>query len=93
MALNFEWDTDNLRHIGRHGLAPEDIEPIVTDVRTEISAFYLRNGELRATATGAHADGRIVVVVFTPRWSGAIRVVTAYPASPRRQREYRERQP
>ena len=87
--MDYQWDADNLGHIALHDMAPTDVEPILEHPDTEFSAPYTRDGEWRVTATGPRSDGRIVEVVFTQR-GDVTRVVTAYPASGRVEREYRE---
>jgi uncharacterized DUF497 family protein len=90
--MDFEWDADNLAHIARHRLTAAEVEAILACSDTEFSGPYTRNGQWRVLATGPRADGRIVNVVFEQH-AGVTRVVTAYPASPRTQREYRELHP
>jgi uncharacterized DUF497 family protein len=87
--MEFEWDSDNLSHIARHGMTPADVEALLDHPDTEFTAPYTRGGQWHVMATGPRFDGRIVVVVFTQR-GGMTRVVTAYPASPRTERTYRE---
>ena len=50
--------------------------------------IYLRQGEVRGQLIGVTKQERILVVIYTVRES-RVRVVTAYPASPRIQSYYR----
>ncbi|MHB8575646.1 MAG: BrnT family toxin [Dehalococcoidia bacterium] len=84
----FDWDVGNLPKIARHLLTVAEIEAALSDPRRIDHGFTLMNGEPRNYVIAATPAGRIIVVVTTMR-GGAIRVVTAYPASPRTARSYR----
>jgi hypothetical protein len=86
--MEFDWDDANLKHIIRHGIAPEEaedtirIEPLETDVQE-------LGGEPRVLCFGRTRSGRLLTVLYTER-RGKIRVVTAYEMTKRQQRMYFE---
>ena len=90
-SMDFEWDAGNITEIGKHRLSPAEIEEVLKDPRSHARPPYVRQGELRWFVLGPTSEGRILVVVWTPR-SGRIRVVTAYPAPPPLRREFGEGQ-
>ena len=75
----FEWDEENIRHIARHGVTPEEAEQALWNDPTE--AFeHEENGEQRFSQVGITDAHRCLVVVTT--WRGdLLRVVTAYSAT------------
>ena len=83
--LDFEWDEDNLAHIARHNVTPEEAEQVVSGGPLVLDVQY-RGGEERTLCAGRTRSGRPVAVVFTGR-PGRIRVVTAFTAN----RKLRER--
>ena len=86
--MEFDWDDANLKHIARHGIAPEEaedavlIEPLEADVQEH-------GREHRVLCFGRTRSGRLWTVLYTER-RGKIRVVTAYEMSKRQQRMYVE---
>ena len=86
--MEFDWDDANLKHIARHGIAPEEaedavlIEPLEADVQEQGS-------EHRVLCFGRTRSGRLLTVLYTER-RGKIRVVTAYEMTKRQQRMYFE---
>lgn len=87
--MDFQWNAGNLSEIGKHGLYPADVEDVVRNPEARVRPTYRREGEDRAAVIGPTGQGRILVVVVTPR-GAVLRVVTAYPADPRTERRYRE---
>lgn len=77
-VARFDWDTQNVGHIGRHGVTPAEAEEVILGEPMEQGAD-VRGGERRAMFLGVTAAGRLLIVVVTTR-RGKIRVVTAYPA-------------
>jgi len=80
-AIQFEWDDDNVEHIARHGITPEEAEQVVRGNPLLVEAQY-RSGEQRTLCAGSTAGGKRVAVVYTMR-GGRIRVVTAFVANRR----------
>ena len=68
----FEWDEENVAHIGRHRFAPEEVEEVFAgDHRIR------RAGQGRYLALGETLDGRLALVVFQRLSKGLVRVITA----------------
>jgi len=86
--VEFDWDAANLRHLARHGIAPEEaeeavlIEPLEADVQEHGS-------EERVLCFGRTKSGRLLTILYTERL-GKIRVVTAYEMTKQQQRVYFE---
>ena len=86
--MEFDWDAANLRHLARHGIAPEEaeeavlIEPLEADVQEHGS-------EERVLCFGRTKSGRLLTILYTERL-GKIRVVTAYEMTKQQQRVYFE---
>jgi len=83
----FEWEAFNTGHIARHGLQPLDVEQALANDPITIRSVVAGSGEERWFTVGPSAAGRLLAVVCTVRGS-RIRVVTAYPAGKRLQRDY-----
>jgi len=83
----FEWDAFNTRHIARHGLQPHDVEQALANDPDTIRSVVAGTGEERWFTVGPNGAGRLLAVVWTLRGS-RVRVVTAYPAGKRLQRDY-----
>ena len=88
MTPEFDWDDDNVEHIARHGVSPEEAEEALLDPGRIVTPAPEFAGEQRWTALGASEVGRVLAVVFTRR-RGLTRVVTARDAIPREKRQYR----
>ena len=73
MAISaFEWNDDNIFHIGRHQFTPEEVEEVF-----EGSYKVRRSRDELYIALGQTFDGRLAFVVFRRLRGGVIRVVTA----------------
>ena len=83
---SFDWDEENIGHIAKHNVVPEEAEQVVRNRPLDLEA-ELRNGEERIPHVGETDAGRILIVVST--MSGKkIRVVTAWPAKERFRRYF-----
>ena len=72
VIAGFEWDDDNIAHIGRHAFSPEEVEEVfIGDHKVR------RAREKRYIALGDTLDGRLAFVVFRRLPRGFIRVITA----------------
>jgi uncharacterized protein len=84
----FDWDPDNIGHVGRHRVSQEEFEQVLQN-----SPVYLgmdvdpSSGEERHTEIGHTNAGRVLVVCWTLRGK-AVRPVTAWRASRRERDEY-----
>jgi uncharacterized DUF497 family protein len=76
----FDWDEENIRHIARHDVTPEEAEQVLGNDPTFVEEQEAGN-ETRELYAGTTDALRCLEVVTT--WRGdLLRVVTAYPASP-----------
>ena len=87
--MEFDWDADNLKHIARHGVTPEEteeavlIDPLEADVQQH-------EREERVLCFGRTKSGRLLAMLYTGR-RAKIRVVTAYEMTKQQQRMYFKR--
>ena len=78
-AAQFDWDANNIRHIARHGITPEEAEQVLANDPLELGS-RIEAGEERFGNLGLTNSGRWLIVVTTLR-NDKVRVVTAYSAS------------
>jgi uncharacterized DUF497 family protein len=90
MEPDFEWDDDNVDHVARHGIEPEEIEEALTDPDVMVSPSRRRSRERRWEAVGITQGGRVLFVAFTRR-EGWVRAITAHEATPTEKSRYRRR--
>jgi hypothetical protein len=79
-------DEENVAHIGRHEVSPEEVEEALTE-----NALILRGPDGRYLAYGRTANGRYLFAVFVFRPGGRIRVLTARELTEKEKRSYRRR--
>jgi uncharacterized DUF497 family protein len=91
-ALEAEWDEDNIEHISRHGVFPEEVEEIVYE---DCSPSWVVRGrrrgikETRWTVFGQTCAGRYLIAVIAPYpRRGVWRAVTALDMESQTQRRY-----
>jgi len=79
--VKFFWFPENLAHVGRHGLKPEQVEAVFRagnfSAIEELPGRWVGDGEV---------DGRTFRVVFGRPGPGEVFVATAYRISPRRKK-------
>ena len=75
----FDWDEANIRHIARHGVAPDEVEQAFANDPIVVLATQKRSGEERVLCAGLTKAGRPLQFVYTMR-RGKVRVVTAHTA-------------
>ncbi len=82
----FEWDEGNELHLAlKHGIEPEEAEEVFAGaplVRKTRGGHY--------AAFGRAMSGRLLVIVFQMRSSGAARVITGWDMSAAERRYYLE---
>lgn len=92
--LEPEWDDDNVEHIARHGVEPEEVEEIVyEDCHPSWIVRARRRGmrETRWTVFGQTCAGHYLVAVIAPyRGRGVWRVVTARGMERHTRRRYQQ---
>jgi uncharacterized DUF497 family protein len=74
----FDWDFENITHIARHGITPEEAEEALLGPTMDVEHEDWR-GESRSIEVGRTAMGRILQLTITMR-GFRVRVVTAYDA-------------
>lgn len=82
----FDWDEENLSHIARHHVSPEEAEEVLLNDPLDLE-YQDQDGEERTLQIGLTLSMRFLAVATTLR-SGRIRVITAYPATPKQQLVY-----
>lgn len=83
----FDWDPANVKHIARHGIAPEECEEAYRNGPMVIER-QRRKHERRRLCLGETNRGRLLTFVVIER-TGKIRFVTAYPMDALQRRIYR----
>jgi uncharacterized protein len=77
----FDWDEGNLDHIARHGVSREEAEQVILNDPVDVWR-QVQDGEERFMQIGVTDAMKVLVVIIT--WRGElVRVVSAFPASPR----------
>jgi len=84
----FEWDDENVEHIGEHRVTPREAEQAVLDPMCMDAETSSMESEHRDGVIGMTDQGRILQVIFTDR-EGLIRVLQTMTATRRQQRTYR----
>jgi uncharacterized DUF497 family protein len=72
----FEWDSENVGHIAKHNVTPEEAEEVILGDPLDIG-FDVIGGEERWSYLGETNDGRILRTTITLRGK-RMRVVTAF---------------
>ncbi|MGB6687279.1 MAG: BrnT family toxin [Terracidiphilus sp.] len=72
----FDWDSENIGHIAKHNVAPEESEEVILGEPLDIG-FDLVDDEERWSYIGETSDGRILWITITLRGK-RMRVVTAF---------------
>jgi len=83
-VTGFEWDEDNITHIAKHQLAPEEVEEVF---RHDFRVYKGRRG--RYMAYGRSLEGRYLFIVFEHLSRGRIRVITAREMSGKEKKRFR----
>jgi uncharacterized protein len=86
----FEWNDGNLHEIANHRVSAAEAEEAFGNPRRQARVGVQRSGEWRGVLVSATRAGRVLVVVYTRR-AGAIRIITAYPATGGALRRYQGR--
>ena len=84
--VQFDWDEDNIGHLGRHQIEPGEAEQVILNRPCDLET-HIRSGESRVVQVGETNSGRVLVVVSTMRGKH-VRIITAWPAEKRLQRYF-----
>jgi hypothetical protein len=97
-ALEPDWDDDNVEHIARHGLRPEQIEELYygegpfPTFALKIRKTRGRTTEFRYRLWGTDSSGLAIEAIIAPYPEyGLWRCVTAFPMSPSTRKAYLRR--
>jgi uncharacterized DUF497 family protein len=82
----FNWDDENISHIARHGVTPEEIEEVFNGA-AEFAFNYTKDGEERYQAFGVTARGRYLTVGYVER-AELIRAITAWDMTRKERKVY-----
>jgi len=77
--IEFDWDTENKKHLAANNVTPAEFEYVLTHNAVDLG-YELIDDEERYRAVGLTSAGRLLTVVWTPR-DGCVRAVTAFPAT------------
>jgi uncharacterized DUF497 family protein len=83
--IEFEWDDDNISHLGRHRILPTEAEEVFGN--DPVIREYDEAGEDRWTALGTTKLLRVLVLIFTVRGT-RIRVFTGWDADRKTKKAY-----
>ena len=81
-----DWDDENIEHIARHNVNPEEVEDVC--FRAHISE---KAAGQRYILSGQSTDGRYLNVVVERVRKGLFRPITAFEMSENYKRSYRKR--
>ena len=82
----FEWDEQNLEHIARHGVDPDEAEAILDN-----HPLLLRSADGKYLAYGQTDEGRYLLVVFVRKSGPTVRVITARDLTDGEKKQYHRR--
>ena len=82
----FDWDEQNIDHIARHGVNPEEVEETCYN-----RPLILKGKQLRYLVYGQTDDGRYLLVVSAYLGKGIFRILTARDMAEAERRLYQRR--
>jgi len=80
------WDDENVEHIARHNVNPEEVEDVCFGIH-----ISRREGSERYVLSGQSAGGRYLNVVVERVSKGLFRPITAFEMSKNYKRRYKKR--
>jgi len=93
-----DWDEDNISHIAKHGLTPEQVEEVYYSegpfpiLAVKEKKKYIKSAQYRYRLWGTDASGTCIeVIVASYPHYGVWRCVTAFPMSNTTQKAYFKR--
>jgi len=85
--LEFEWDDDNIEHIAKHGVLPDEIEEVAFDDEP-----WIKKGRSNTRyMLGYTVGGRYLFVVYVLKGHGAARVITSMDMDEKTRNLYKRR--
>ena len=83
----FEWDENNIEHIARHNVSPDEIE----DVAFDDEPWIKKGREGTRYMLGYTVAGRYLFVVYVLKSKGIARVITAIDMDEKTRNLYKRR--
>ena len=83
---DFEWDDENVGHIARHNVDPEEVEEVCC-----LNPLVMRGRENRYLVYGQSEEGRYLLVVGVYLGQGSFRVITARDMTDSERKFYKKR--
>ncbi len=88
MRINgFDWNGQNLGHIGRHGVQDYEVEEVILFGRP----IFQKSHNNRYLASGVTQSGRYLLVVFIVKEHSIIRVITARDMTDKEKHNHRKK--
>lgn len=84
---DFDWDDNNIEHIGDHGVQDYEVEEVILFDKP----IYRKGRENTYYAYGMAESGRYLFIVFRAKGSAVIRVITARDMAHKEKAYYEER--
>ncbi len=83
----FEWDDNNIEHIARHGVFPDEVEDVAFD-----DAPWIRKGRKGTRyMVGYTVAGRYLFVVYVLKGKGIAKVITSMNMDDKTKKLYKKR--
>ena len=82
----FVWDDENVAHIARHGVSPDEVEEALVG-----DPLVLRGADDRYLAYGRTENDRWLFMVYVTRPGSRVRALTARDMTEREKRLYRRK--
>jgi len=83
----FEWDDNNIEHISRHGVFPDEVEDVAFDDNP-----WIRKGRKGTRyMLGYTVAGRYLFVVYVLKGKGIARVITSMAMDDKTKKLYKKR--
>jgi uncharacterized DUF497 family protein len=83
----FEWDDNNIEHIARHGVFPDEVEDVAFD-----DDPWIRKGRKGTRyMLGYTVAGRYLFVVYVLKGKGIARVITSMDMDDKTKKFYKKR--
>lgn len=86
IIADLEWDDENVEHIARHNVSPQEVEDVCFGLH-----ISERQSDQRYVLSGQTAVGRCLNVVVERIGMGLFRPITAFEMSDGYKRRYRRR--
>jgi uncharacterized protein len=85
-AADFDWDEQNVDHLARHGVEPDEAESVLDD-----TPLILHTEDDKYLAYGQTDAGRYLLVVFVRKSASLIRVISACDMTEAEKKKHRRR--